>query len=130
MTNIVTADSSVMIDYFKGINSKETKLVYEMIEEKSLTLPPMVISELLSNHNLDDVAIETISVMPTLDVQDGFWIRSGLSRAKILSKKLKARMLDVQIAQICIDNDVAIVTKDKDFRHFKKYLGLKIYDFK
>ena len=130
MKNIVTADSSVMIDYFKGINNKETKLVYEMIEEGALILPPMVISELLSNHELDDNTINAISVIPTFDVKDGFWIRSGFSRAKVLSKKLKARMLDVQIAQICIDNDVTIVTRDKDFRHFKKYLGLKIYDFK
>jgi len=30
------------------------------------------------------------------------------------------------IAQACIDNDVALITRDADFRHFAKHCGLKL----
>lgn len=130
MSNIVTADTSAMVDYLKGIDSKETRLIEELFNSGNVMLPPMVISELLSSNGLTKNQIDNLRVISTFEIKRDYWVRVGFSRAKILSKKLKARMLDVQIAQICIDYDAEIIVKDSDFRHFKKYLGLKIYDFK
>jgi predicted nucleic acid-binding protein len=43
-----------------------------------------------------------------------------------MRKGLKAAVADALIAQSCIDNDVALITRDPDFRHFAKHCGLKL----
>jgi predicted nucleic acid-binding protein len=40
--------------------------------------------------------------------------------------KLRARLPDALIAQSCIDHDVALITRDRDFRYFAKYCGLRL----
>jgi predicted nucleic acid-binding protein len=42
------------------------------------------------------------------------------------AKRLKAKVADTLIAQSCIDHDVALITRDGDFRHFAKHCGLKL----
>jgi predicted nucleic acid-binding protein len=59
-------------------------------------------------------------------VIDGYWQRAGESRRALKTHKLKARIADALIAQSCIDHDVALITRDVDFRHFAKHCGLKL----
>jgi predicted nucleic acid-binding protein len=51
-------------------------------------------------------------------IELGYWQRAGLLRAKVLSMGRKARLGDALIAQTCIDRDIALLTRDKDFRAF------------
>jgi hypothetical protein len=44
----------------------------------------------------------------------------------LLLKGLKARLADALIAQCCIDADVPLIARDSDFRHFKRWCGLKL----
>jgi predicted nucleic acid-binding protein len=43
----------------------------------------------------------------------------------VLATGFKARLADALIAQACIDHDVALITRDKDFRHFVRH-GLHV----
>lgn len=52
------------------------------------------------------------------EVEPGYWQRAGLLRAKVLSKRRKARLADALIAQTCADRKIALLTRDKDFRPF------------
>ena len=63
--------------------------------------------------------------LPLLEITEGYWERAGALRARILSQKLKAKLADTLIAQSCLDHDVALVTRDGDFRHFAAR-GLKL----
>jgi predicted nucleic acid-binding protein len=53
-----------------------------------------------------------------IEVEEGYWERAGLLRAKVLSKHRKARLGDALIAQTCIDRRILLLTRDKDFRAF------------
>jgi predicted nucleic acid-binding protein len=64
--------------------------------------------------------------LPLLELSEGFWERAAASRAIILKRKLRARLADTLIAQACIDNDVALITRDHDFRHFATHCGLRL----
>jgi predicted nucleic acid-binding protein len=64
--------------------------------------------------------------IPLLEVDKDYWLRAADTRKKILSRKLRARLADTLIAQSCIDHDVALITRDVDFRHFAKHCGLKL----
>jgi len=47
-------------------------------------------------------------------------------RASVLKRRLKARIADALIAQSCLDQSVALVTRDKDLRHFARAAGLAV----
>ena len=61
-----------------------------------------------------------------MEIQPGYWERAGKLRALLIAKRLKPRLADTLIAQICIDNDIPLITRDKDFRHFAKHAGLRL----
>jgi predicted nucleic acid-binding protein len=43
-----------------------------------------------------------------------------------MRKGIRAKTADALIAQSCIDHDVALITRDRDFRHFVRHCGLKL----
>lgn len=63
--------------------------------------------------------------LPLLPIDDGYWKRAGELRRSVLEAGLKANIADALIAQICIDNNTALITYDADFRHFIS-AGLKL----
>src|SRR5689334_13340479 len=83
-------------------------------------LPPVVLTELLSNSSLTSADRELVFHLPILPLEDGFWQRAGLIRSDLLRRGLKAKLADCLIAQSCIDNDAPLITYDRDFRHFER----------
>jgi predicted nucleic acid-binding protein len=122
---MIAADTSVLINYFKGVEDAQTQQVDEALGCHSLILPPVVLSELLSDPQVSEEFVEYINELPVLEPTQGYWQRAGLNRAKLIKKKLKARLADTLIAQSCIDHETPLITCDDDFRHFSQYCGLK-----
>jgi predicted nucleic acid-binding protein len=91
-----------------------------------LVLPAVVLTEVLSDPRLPPKHIALIQALPLLDIKDGFWARAAQSRAKLLARKLRARLPDTLIAQSCIEHDIPLIARAGDFRHFAKYCGLKL----
>ncbi len=121
---MVAADTSVLIDYFQGKHHPHTKKLDEILMLHALVLPPTVLVEILSDPHLPKNFVEMMLELPLLEPHEGFWQRAGISRAKLIAKKLKARLADTLIAQSCIDHKVSLITTDSDFRHFANYSGL------
>lgn len=46
--------------------------------------------------------------------------------AKLMTKKLRARLADALIAQSCLDHEIPLITRDRDFQNFAKYAGLNL----
>ncbi|MFT3741206.1 MAG: PIN domain-containing protein [Gammaproteobacteria bacterium] len=121
---MIAADTSVLINYFKGIDHPKTVLVDEALHHHTLILPPVVITEIFSDPALSTAFTHKISELPLLEQLEGYWERAGTTRAKLIGKKLKARLADTLIAQSCIDHQTPLITCDTDFRHFAKYCQL------
>lgn len=66
--------------------------------------------------------------LPLLNLTEGYWIRAGLLRAKILKSGHKARLADTLIAQSCLDHQATLVARDRDFRVFHRLAGLKLLE--
>jgi len=73
---------------------------------------------------LDAEVAALIRELPILETYAGFWERAATTRAKILSKKLRARLADTLITQSCLDYETPLITRDGDFRHFASHAGL------
>ena len=123
---MIAADTSVLIDYFQGKINQKTKELHELFIHHAVTLPPIVLTEILSDPFLPKKFIERISELPILEITEK-WERAGINRSKLISKKLKARLADTFIAQSCIDYQTPLITTDADFRHFAKHCGLILY---
>ena len=123
---MMAPDTSAIISFLDGDRDRETELLATLLQTGDTVLPPAVLSEVLSDPKLPGHHRELILGLPTLELLDGYWVRAGNSRAKLLSLKLKALLADTLIAQCCIDHGVALITRDPDFRHFAKHCALNL----
>jgi predicted nucleic acid-binding protein len=115
-----------MIAFLEGASGADVELVQAALDHQQLVLPPLVLSELLSDSALPANVRSLLTALPQLQLEPGFWERAGLLRASILKRRLKARVADALIAQSCLDQSVPLVTRDKDFRHLAKTAGLAL----
>ncbi len=122
---MIALDSSSLIAYLSGSKGKDIDAVEVALKHKQAVLPPVVLSELLSDPKLSPSTAEVLKGLPLLPLFDGFWERVGYLRSEIIRRGQRARLADSLIAQICIDNDVPLITRDVDFRHFTRG-GLKL----
>jgi hypothetical protein len=86
----------------------------------------VVVTEILSDPQAGPVLEGQVSRIQLLEPTIGYWVRAGQSRRAVIAHGLKAKVADALIAQSCIDHDVALVTRDRDFRHFAEHCGLKL----
>ena len=79
---------------------------------------PVVLTELLSDPKLPSAVGDTLPEIPLIEMTSGHWQRAGILRAKVLAKHRKARLGDALIAQCCVDQNVLLLSRDRDFRAF------------
>jgi predicted nucleic acid-binding protein len=87
---------------------------------------PVVLAELLSDPLRSYRAITALLEIPLLELKDGFWMRASLMRHELLKLKLKPKLADTLIAQVCIDHNIPLHARDAGFRPFAKHFGLQL----
>jgi hypothetical protein len=115
---MIAADSSSLIVYLAGGAGPDIDLLDDALASKQLVVPPPVLTEVMSDPVHGEVAGTLLAALPTMEVADGYWQRAGLLRGRVMGAGFKARLGDALIAQCCLDHDVALITRDRDFRHF------------
>lgn len=123
---MIAADTSSMVAFLEGREGGDTDLIQSALEQQQLALPPVVLSELLSDPALPPPVRTLLAALPLLDVEPGFWERAGLLRAAVLKQRKKARLADALITQSCLDQSTPLVTRDRDSRHFAASAGLPL----
>ena len=121
----VAVDSSTLIAFFNGEKSVDVTLVTEAARLGWLFLPPAVLSEVLSTPEHRKI-LEYLTGIPVLPILDGYWERVAALRRTLIAKKLKSRLADALICQSCLDANIPLITRDKDFRHYEKLAGLEL----
>ena len=123
---MLAADTSSLIAYLAGETGKDVERIDLAIDAAELCVPPVVLTELLSDPKNSHALESKIALIPLLEITLGYWERAGKTRGALLARSLSAKIPDTLIAQSCIDHDVALITRDTDFRHFAKHCGLKL----
>ncbi len=122
---MIAIDTSSLRRYLSGQRGDDVEAVAIAVEQRQAVLPPVVLTEILSDPELQSSTIRAISELPAIELLDGFWVRAGLLRAKVLVTGRKTRVADALIAQGCIDHGAPLITHDRDFRHYVKH-GLRL----
>ena len=115
-----------MIAYLSGEIGVDVSSIDDAMVLRESTFPPVVVMELLSDHTLPHETVAFLRQIPQLQILDGYWERAGELRARLRRQGLKAQVADTLIAQCCIDHDVPLITRDRDFRHFVRYARLRL----
>jgi predicted nucleic acid-binding protein len=123
---VIAVDTSTLIAFIQGESGEDVEFLDAGLSASDIALPPIVLTELLSEPKLPRGHRVLVQGLPILQLEPDYWVRAAENRARLLSRRLRARLADTLIAQVCIDHDVALITRDGDFRHFSKHCGLRL----
>ncbi len=123
---MIAADTSTWIAFLEGRQGEDTQLLDRALADRQVLMVPVVLTELLSDPKLPAAVAKTLADVPLVEIAAGFWQRAGRLRAQVIVKRRKARLGDALIAQSCIDRDIPLLTRDRDFRSFADAAGLEI----
>src|SRR5215510_2965840 len=123
---MIAADTSTWIAFLEGEAAADTELLDRALRDRQLLMVPVVLTELLSDTKLPVEVAKTLCDVPAIEIDSGYWQRAGALRAKVLAKRRRTRLGDALIAQSCIDGEISLLTRDRDFRVFTEAAGFKL----
>lgn len=122
---MIAIDTSSLRRWARGEEGVDVDRVEAAILSGLAALPPIVLSEALSSPAVEEAFVAFVLSLPLLPLDDDYWKHAGELRRSVLDAGFKAKLADALIAQVCIDNEVPLITFDGDFRHFTR-AGLKL----
>lgn len=124
---MIALDSSSLIAYLGGEQGADVDAVEFALEQRQGVLPPVVLSEMLSERRLPLQVRELLLQLPLLEVEEGYWERAGVLRSLVLQRGRRAPLADALVAQSCLDHNAPLVTRDADFSGFARLAGLRLF---
>lgn len=115
---MIAIDTSSMRRYLSGEEGPDVVLVVTAMRSRRAALPPVVVTELLSEPTMAERTMAALAKIRRLQLREGYWERAGALRRTLKREGWKARLADCLVAQACIDSEVPLVSYDRDFRHF------------
>jgi predicted nucleic acid-binding protein len=123
---MICADTSSLVALLGGKSGRDVDLVRQALSDRLLCVSPISVTELLSDPDPAPSLEELVTQIPRLEISPGYWERAGELRAKMFRRQFRPKIADTLIAQSCLDHDVPLVTRDRDFLSFQKFAGLRV----
>lgn len=123
---MIAADTSTWIAFFQGDDGEDVQLLDRALADRRVLMPPVVLTEILSDPRLPQDVAASLMDVPLIELSDGYWRRAGYLRARVLTRRRRARLGDALIAQGCIDRGVSLLSRDRDFLSFAESAGLDL----
>jgi predicted nucleic acid-binding protein len=123
---MITADTSTWVAFLDGALGDDVLLLRKALQGHQLSMLPVVLTELLSDPKLPPAVAASLTDLPLIEIESGFWQRAGALRARVLAKDRRARLAGSLIAQLCLDGGLSLITRDRDFRSFAEVSSLNL----
>jgi predicted nucleic acid-binding protein len=129
---VLVVDSSVWIDFFNDAGHPASGMLNDLLDhgEVRIVVPDLVLFEVLRGFREEAAYRQARRLMESLHVED----TAGTELALIAAhhyRSLRAQgitvrsAIDVLVASFCIENDYALLHRDRDFRAFEQWRGLR-----
>jgi predicted nucleic acid-binding protein len=128
---VVIVDTTVWVDYFKGLPTPEAEWLDRELTRQRLGLTDLILCEVLQGVASDVQADEVLRDLRQYEVFETGGVDVAAAAARHY-RFLRARgttvrkMIDCLIATFCILGDHALLHHDRDFDPFERELGLKV----
>lgn len=132
LVDTILVDTSVWVDFLKGADSRERRALHRLIEEEAdLALTGIILTETLQGIRGDkefDEVKESLLAFPLYPPKD---FETYLKAADIYRDcrkrgKTVRKTVDCLIAAICLEHDLILFHKDRDFDHIADCTELKV----
>lgn len=127
---MILVDSSVWIDYFRGIGTPEAEKLDGLLGNEPLATGDLILTEVLQGFATDRDFNQAHTLLSSLTVV-GLGDRKICVQAARNYRRLRAlgitvrKTIDTVIATRCIEDDFELLYSDRDFDPFVKHLGLR-----
>ncbi len=135
MSQFIT-DSSVWIDYFNGIENKETEFLNRGIEhDQRIAICPAILQEVLQGIR-DDLKFALVrEEMMNVDILEWDILTASIEAASLFRSLKKKGItirngVDCLIASYAIQYNIPLLHRDKDFEKIALHSPLKIVSIK
>jgi predicted nucleic acid-binding protein len=124
-------DSSVWIDYFRGVTSPETDKLDALLGTEALLTGDLIVAEVLQGFSAGSEFNTARQLMTTrlsvvLLVGPDNAVQAARNYRALRAQGVTIRKtIDTLIATYCIENGVSLLFSDRDFNPFVDYLGLR-----
>lgn len=129
---MILVDTSVWIDYFNGIKTKQTENLDQILSKQSVLIGDIILTEILQGFDSDKEFRLAKQALDPLDcVHFGgksLAIQAASNFRFLRSKGVTIRKtVDMLIGSWCIEHEVELLHNDKDFDQIATLLPLQIY---
>ena len=128
---MVIVDTTVWVDYFRGVANPSTDWVHEELERQRLGLTDLILCKVLQGVR-DDVAAKAVErQLRKLQVFDMCGVELARDTARNY-RTLRSRghtvrkTIDCVVATFCIREQYSLIHRDKDYDPFEKFLELSV----
>jgi predicted nucleic acid-binding protein len=129
---VLVVDSSVWIDFFNNADHPAVDMLDQMLDhgEVRIVVPDLVLFEVLRGFREEQNHRQAKRMLEGLHIEDTGGVALALVAAQhyrnLRASGFTVRSgIDVLIAAFCIENDYALLHRDRDFHAFEQYRGLR-----
>ena len=127
---MILVDSSVWIDYFRGVVNPQTDLLDQLLDREPLAIGDLILAEVLQGFDKDRDFNQAREMLTSLTVVELGGQEIAIQAAKNFRTLRKLgvtvrKTIDVIIATRCIEDGYQLLHNDRDFDPFRTYLGLE-----
>ena len=127
---MIMVDSSVWIDYFTGVASKQTDTLDKTLGQEPVAVGDFILTEVLQGFRRDQDYETARALFDDLTVFEMLGKKMAIKSAenfRVLRKRgiTVRKTADVIIASFCIERKLSLLFSDKDFKPFVRRLGLR-----
>ena len=131
---MLVVDSSVWIDFFAAHANPARDQLRALLDhgEVRIVVPDLVLFEVLRGfrhereHRQARLLMESLDVESTVDA--GLALAAAQHYRSLRSQGITVRSgIDVLVATFCIENDYALLHRDRDFDTFERHRGLRCW---
>ena len=127
---MILVDSSVWIDYFRGMQTSETDRLDSLLGSEPVATGDLVLAEVLQGiGSVQDFnqGKKLLTSLPIIDLVGGdIAIQAAKNFRTLRSRGITIRKtIDTLIATSCIEKGLTLLYSDKDFDPFVVHLGLR-----
>jgi predicted nucleic acid-binding protein len=128
---VVIVDTTVWVDYFRGIRNPETDWLDTELDRQRLGLTDIILCEVLQGVHDDSAAADVERRLRKLEVFETGGVELATAAARNY-RILRARghtvrkTIDCLIATLCIRSGYSLLHRDRDFDPFETHLELSV----
>jgi len=127
---LILVDSSVWIDYFRGVPNPQTDRLDELLGLEALITGDIVLAEVLQGFSAENDFLTAHRLMTGVQVIDIAGPEVAVQAARNY-RTLRAlgvtveKTIDTLIATRCLQDGLSLLYSDRDFDPFVQHLGLR-----